>query len=140
MLYMLGSVAFEVAPLNIDQVERTAGSDFAEKGLLGRKPSFEFMGETAEEFTLQGKLFPAALGGLDEWDALQQLRKSGAAQHLMRGDGRAMGWFLIFTLRETDRYLDRHGVGQVVEFEISLREGATPPAGEYQGAQLGLLT
>jgi len=139
MLYVLGSVVFEVAPLNVDQVERSTGADFAEKPLLGRAPGFEFMGAAAEELTFQGKLFPQALGGLDEWDQLQQIRAGGAAQHLTRGDGRAEGWFLIFTLRETSRYLDAQGIGQVIEFEISLRRGDRPAAGEYQGAQLGLI-
>ena len=139
MLYMLGSVEFEVAPLNVDQVDRSTGADFAEKAILGRRPAFEFMGQAAEDLQLRGKLFPQQLGGLDEWDELQQLRAGGGAQHLMRGDGRAMGWFLIVGLRETNRYLDAQGVAKVVEFEISLRQGDKPAAGDYQGAQLGLI-
>jgi len=139
MLYALGSVVFEVAPLNVDQVERSTGADFAEKPILGRRPAFEFMGQAAEDLTLQGKLFPEKLGGLDEMDQLQQLRAQGAAQHLLRGDGRAMGWFLIVGLRETGRFLGANGVPQLIEFEISLKQGDRPAGGEYQGAQMGLI-
>lgn len=139
MLYALGSVVFEVAPLNVDQVERSSGADFAEKPILGRRPGFEFMGPQAQELTFQGKLFPEAQGGEEEWRELEQIQSTGAAQHLMRGDGLVMGWFLVVGLRETGRFLNGQGVPRMIEFEIRLREGDKPPAGEYQGAQLGLI-
>jgi phage protein U len=139
MLYALGSVVFEVAPLNVDQVGRSGAADFAEKPLLGRRPSLEFMGAGAEELTLQGRLFPEKLGGLDEFEELRQLMRSGAAQHLIRGDGEVLGWRVITALQEVSRFLDAQGVGRVVEFEISTREADPPAGGEYQGAQWGLL-
>ncbi|WP_051651364.1 phage tail protein [Brevundimonas bacteroides] len=139
MLYALGSIVFEVSPLNVDEVERTGGADFAEKPILGRRPGFEFMGESARELTFRGKLFPEALGGEKEWQELEQLKSAGAAQHLIRGDGQAMGWYLIFGLRESGRSLNAQGVARVIEFEIQLKEGDPPPEGEYQGAQLGLI-
>jgi hypothetical protein len=140
MLYMLGSVAWETAPLNVDEVGHQTGADFAEKPILGRAPSYEFMGVTAEEITFKGKLFPRKLGGLDDFDQLQEIRAGGAAEHLMRGDGRAMGWFNITAISSTARYLAADGVGQIIEFEMTLRQGDKPPAGEYQGSQLGLVT
>lgn len=139
MLYALGSIVFEVSPLNVDEIERTSGADFAEKPILGRRPGYEFMGESAQELTFRGKLFPEALGGEAEWKELLQVKSTGGAQHLMRGDGEALGWFLIFSLRETGRNLNAQGVARVIEFEIQLREGDPPPEGEYQGAQMGLI-
>lgn len=138
MLYAFGSVLFDTAPLNVDQVDRQTGGDFAEKAILGRTPAFEYVGETAEELRLLGKLFQA-FGGDEAWDELHQLRRDGRPQYLLRGDGRAMGWFLIFGIRETARYLDGQGRGRVVEFEIEFRRGDRPPVDEYQGAQLGLV-
>lgn len=139
MLYALGSIVFEVAPLNVDQIGRTAGADFAEKPVFGRRPGFEFVGAAAEEITFQGKLFPAALGGLDEWAELQQLRLTGAAQHLIRGDGEVLGWYQIVGLQDTGTALDAAGVPRVVEFEIRIREADRPASDAYQGAQLGLI-
>ncbi|MDP1642709.1 MAG: phage tail protein [Phenylobacterium sp.] len=139
MLYALGSVVFEVAPLNVDQIARSTGADFAEKPIFGRRPGFEFMGGAAEEITFQGKLFPAALGGLDEWAELQQLQRTGAAQHLIRGDGEVLGWFQIVGLQDTGRALDAQGVPRVEDIEIRLREADRPAADAYQGAQLGMI-
>ncbi|MDP2214782.1 phage tail protein [Phenylobacterium sp.] len=139
MLYALGSIVFEVAPMNVDQIGRTAGADFAEKPVFGRRPGFEFVGAAAEEITFQGKLFPAALGGLDEWDDLQAIRATGDAQHLLRGDGTIIGWYQIVALQDTGTALDAAGVPRVIEFEIRLREADRPAADAYQGAQLGLI-
>ncbi len=137
MLYAVGSIVFDTFPLNVDQVSRFTGGDFAEKPIMGRTPSFEHVGEAAEELRLGGKLL-LRFGGQDEWDALHQLRREGRAQYVLRGDGRACGWFLIFSIREDDRFLDAKGRGQIVEFEIEMRRADRPPAAEYQGAQLGL--
>ena len=139
MLYALGSTVFKVAPLNVSESDRSMGADFAEKPIMGRRPGFEFMGESAQEITYRGTLFPEALGGEKEWRELEQVKNTGAAQHLIRGDGHVMGWFLIFGLRETGRHLNAQGVPRMIEFEIQLRQGDKPPNGEYQGAQLGLI-
>lgn len=132
MLYSLSFIEFEVAPLNVHEVGRSAGADFAEKPILGRRPAFEFMGASAEEITFRGKLFPAALGGLDEWRSLQTMRAEGQPQHLFRGDGEVLGWFVITGLEETGRFLDAKGVPREIEFEVRLREADKPPASAFK--------
>lgn len=132
MLYSLSFIAFEVAPLNVHEIGRSAGADFAEKPILGRRPAFEFMGASAEEITFRGKLFPEALGGTREWEALRVMRAEGKSQHLMRGDGVDMGWFQIVGLEETGRFLDAQGVPREIEFEIRLREADKPLASDFQ--------
>lgn len=139
MLYALGSIVFEVAPLNVHEVARSAGADFAEKPVFGAVPGFEFVGAAAKEMTFRGKLFPEALGGLEQLAQLDQIRAAGGAQYLMRGDGEALGWFQIVGLEETGRFLDAQGIPREIEFEMRLREAERPAADAYQGAQLGLI-
>ena len=141
MLYQLGdgdgAVQFEVAPLNVHQVDQTQGFDFAEKAVLGRRPKLEGVGQAAEDLNLQGKLFPKRLGGLPEFKVLQDARQAGKSNHLIRGDGTPMGWFVILSIRQGSTYLDKDGVGQVIDFEIQMKR-ADPPAGAAASTRDGL--
>ena len=132
MLYQLGdgdgAVQFEVAPVNVHQVDQTRGFDFAEKAVLGRRPRLEGVGQAAEELAFQGKLFPKRIGGLDEFQALHKLRSAGKSVHLMRGDGTPLGWFVIRSIREGSTFLAKDGIGQVIDFDLQLAR-ADPPAG-----------
>lgn len=131
MLMSLGGVRFEVAPTNIHAVDHAHASDFAFKPVAGAAMPAEYVGEGAETFGLSGKLFPKKLGGLNDLDGLYTSRKSGVPQYLMRGDGRPMGWVLILSVSEKSTYLAADGVGQVIEFDLSLRKDVGPTAGSF---------
>jgi phage protein U len=120
MLFQLGYVQFEVAPVNIHQISREVGADFAAKDIVGAQRPREFVGEMDEQITLSGKIFPAHFGGLGGLSALEAMARSGQPQMLLRGDGTVFGWYLIERLAETQNYLDARGVGKIVEFEIAL--------------------
>lgn len=120
MLFRLGAVTFEVAPLNTHEVSRTASADFAEKAVLGRRPTLEFVGAGPEQLTLSGKVFPARFGGLENLASLDEARLAGLALPLVRGDGTPLGWFVIKELGSTDQALDRRGVGQVIDYQLQL--------------------
>lgn len=129
MLYALGPLTFEVAPFNTDKVDRESGFDFAEKQLLGRRRGHERVGEGEEKITLHGAIFPETLGGLDGLALLDAMRSAGTAQVLVRGDGAALGWFLIERVRETGTHLDARGVGRQIDVTIDLvRDDAPAPA------------
>lgn len=136
MLYILsnvvGDLVFEVAPFNTHQVERTSQTDFAEKPILGAPPRLELVGEGGESVTMSCRIFPEAVGGLDEMDLLRRMRQSGGPAALMRGDGEAMGWFVVTNVRELHTYLQANGVGRMVDVEISLQRAYKPTAAEYQ--------
>lgn len=121
MLFALGAVTFEVWPLNTDSIDRQAETSFAEKPVLGRRPLVEYVGEGAETIRMSGRIFPAKFGGETDLFLLDEQRKAGKALPLMRGDGRPYGWYVIESLSERSRYLDRRGVGKVIEFDIALR-------------------
>ena len=63
-LYQLGAIQFQVAPVNISEVSRETGSDFAAKDVMGAPRAREFVGEADERLTFAGTMFPQKFGGL----------------------------------------------------------------------------
>ena len=139
MLYQLGSLAIQVAPFNAHEVSETGEAEYAVKPVVGREPPLEFVGEGGNEMTISGRLFPHELGGLTELEVLQQMRRGGKPQYLMRGDGRAMGWWAITTVDARSSYLDAKGVGRQIEVSITLRRAQTPSAVSFFSLMAGLL-
>lgn len=120
MLFQLGSVQFDVAPVNVHEASREVGHDFAAKDVIGAPKPRESMGEADEKVSMSGRLFPHRLGGLGGLAALEAMARAGTPQILVRGDGMVYGWFLIESVKEKSTYLDGRGVGREIEFDISL--------------------
>lgn len=139
MLMVLGSVQMEVWPFNPTETGRESGGDYVEKPVMGRRPPLEFVGEAGETLTVSARLFPKKLGGLGSLDQLSAMRKSGQPQYFMRGDGVPFGWVVIEHVAEKSTYLDEHGVGQVVDVEITLRRADAPGASGIFTSVIGLL-
>lgn len=131
MLFQLGPITFEVAPVNVDKFTQETGHDFAAKDIIGAMRPRESMGEADEKLALHGKLFPHHFGGGDQLNILQGLARGGDPQILVRGDGTNLGWFLIEKVKRQDEYLDAQGVGRVIEFDIDLV--ASPTRGSAGG-------
>jgi len=130
-LMTLGGVPFEAYPFNTHEYAESGSVPFVEKAVIGGKPPKEFVGEDNEELTINGKLLPIKLGGLDTLDMVKQMKSSGQPQFLMRGDGKPLGWFVICKLNAKSTYLTDQGIGQVVEFDIALSESGSPTAEDY---------
>jgi phage protein U len=137
MLAQLGSVQFEVWPVNIHEHTHEGQATFADKPVMGRRPPLEFVGEGPDSRTLKGKLFPKKMGG--SIAALHQMRIAGKAQPFMLGDGTAMGWYVIEHVNETSTYLDRDDVGRVIEFDVSLKKDDPAGLGSIFSILAGLL-
>ena len=129
MLAQLGSVQMEVWPLNLTETSLDSEATFAEKSVMGRRPPLEFIGPGAETRTLKCKLFPGKFGGLSSLQRLQAQQTSGLPMPFMRGDGTALGWFVIEKISERASYLDRHGVGQVIELDVTVKRSDPPRGG-----------
>lgn len=131
MLMQLGTVTFEVWPLNMDEYERETGFDYVAKDVMGGRRPRESMGEGDEAMELSGRLFPDHFGGLSNMEELHVLRSSGTAQILVRGDGKSLGWFTIDKIRERSTFIDKKGVGRVITFSVSLSRSDPPSADSY---------
>ena len=119
-LYQLGAIQFQVTPVNISELSRETGSDFAAKDVMRAPRLREFVGEADERLTFAGTLFPQKFGGLSGIDALQAIARAGQPQMPMRGNGSAFGWYVIEKVTDKHSYLDVTGVGRMIEFEIKL--------------------
>ena len=61
--------------------------------------------------------------------SLQGQQSSGLPMPFMRGDGTALGWFVIEKIAERATHLDRHGVGQVIELDVTVKRSDPPRGG-----------
>ena len=136
-LYQFGAIQFQVAPVNISELSRETGSDFAAKDVMGAPRPREYVGEADERLTFSGTLFPQKFGGLSGIDALQAIARAGQPQMLMRGDGSVFGWYVIEKVTDKHSYLDVAGVGRMIEFEIELVKS---PNAASVGALVSTLT
>jgi uncharacterized protein len=135
MLYQLGSVSFEVFPVNLHDVEGEVGADYAAHEVIGAAKPREFVGPADAHFRLAGKVFPSKFGW-GGFAALKAMATSGSPQMLIRGDGAVIGWMDIVRLRERHAFLDADGVGRVVEFDIEMVQS---PTAASAGSMISLL-
>ena len=138
MLMQLGPLQFTVAPLNTNDVGHDGSASFAEHPVVGAIPPLEFTGAGPERWTIRGEMFPKKFGGLTELQTLHALRQSGQPQFLMRGDGAPLGWVVIVEVSERATYLDRDGVGRVIQFDVTLKKSQAPGADGLFAALLSL--
>lgn len=131
MLLMIGPVEFEVLPFNTNDYDHGHEAGYAEKPVLGVRPPLEFVGEGPESWTVRAKLYPEKFGGMDHLKKLFDARASGRPQYMMRGDGHLMGWVVVLHVQEQSSYLDKDGVGKVIEVDISIKRSEKPPDGKY---------
>ncbi len=138
MLMMIGPVRLKVAPFNVTSYEQTRETAFVAKPVLGGREPMEYVGEGPAVLNITGKLFPERFGGMSSLGVLNAARASGIQQWLMRGDGGMMGWVVIERVTERSSYLDRNGVGRMIDVEIGLRRVGIPLAATFFSALAGL--
>lgn len=138
MLMMIGPVRLKVAPLNATAYDQVREAAFVAKPVLGGREPMEYVGEGPATVNVTGKLFPEKFGGLSSLEILNAARASGIQQWLMRGDGGMMGWVVIERVTERSSYLDRNGVGKMIDVDIGLRRVGVPLAASFFSALAGL--
>jgi phage protein U len=140
MLMTLGPIQFEVHPFNATDYNHGHETGFAEKPVIGAAPPLEWVGEGPETWAIHARVFPHRFGGLGDLKKLYQARASGRPQYLMRGDGALMGWVVIERVMERSTYLDAHGIGRVIDVDISVRRSSGPSNGSYFAILSGLFS
>jgi len=128
MLFGLGAVQIDVYPVSIKTTEYMFGSDYAEKPIVGAMQPLEWMGPKNGTVTLSCALFPQKFGGLSSLMILQGLAIAGIPQMLIRGDGMVLGFWVIDQVSDSHTYIDRAGVGRMVEVEINLIQSPMGPS------------
>jgi phage protein U len=73
---------------------------------------------------------PYRIGGLENIEAVEAMRRGGMAEMLVRGDGRVLGWYVIERMVRQHTFLAPDGVGQVIHFEAIFVRVLVPAADE----------
>lgn len=135
VLYQFGmAMFFQVWPFNVHETTHTTHTDWSRKEIAGAPIFREWVGEGDEEIVLRGRVFPHAYAGrkmgtgLGDLDRLDEMRRYGKANMLLRGDGIALGWFVIERLSRGHHFLDQQGIGRQIDFEASFQRVPAPPA------------
>lgn len=127
----LGPIRFEVHPFNATDYDHGQESGFVEKPMLRARSPIEWVGEGSESWSIRAPLFPHRFGGLGVLNTPCQARAAGRPVYLMCGDGAQMGWVVIEKVSERSSFLDRRGIGRVVEIDISVRRAGKPSDGIF---------
>jgi phage protein U len=138
MLYALGSLLFEIWPVNVTDAGRSTDAGIVDKPVMGRRPPLEMVGDGPETRTFTIKLFPEKLGGLSSTDTLDAMRQAGVPLSLMRGDGVPLGWFLVDKTTEKHSHLNAQGVGREIDMELTLKRADAPAAVDAIGTIIEL--
>lgn len=120
MLYMLGTLTVDTRPFSIDTMDRNADASIVAKPVMGSFQPKEFTGEGEDEITISGQILPYHIGGLNELEVADEMRRRGTRFPLLRGDGKRLGWYAITRLSERHEHLSHEGVGYVIKHTITM--------------------
>lgn len=138
MLMKIGLVECDLA-FNIDAVSRETTHDYAEKPVVGAMPPLEDVGVGAEMLSVSGRLIPSKLGGLGTLEILRRTQLTGAPQLVVRGDGSVLGFYAVQSVSDEHSFLDRDGVGQVVDITVKMQKSAAPAPADFFASLFSLL-
>lgn len=141
VLFQWGTIQFQVYPLNVSDLSHHTGADWARKEVAGAAMYREWVGENDEQIQIKGRVFPhyfarksrerkltklPSSGGLGHLDVLDNMRRTGQAHTLIRGDGWHFGWFIMDTLQRAHSLIASDGIGQQIDFEASFQRVPVP--------------
>ncbi|TIQ07118.1 phage tail protein [Mesorhizobium sp.] len=138
MLMKIGLVECDLA-FNIDTHGRETTHDYAEKPVVGAMPPLEDVGVGSETLTVSGRLIPSKLGGLGTLNILRRAQLAGTPQLVTRGDGSVFGFYVVQSISDEHAFLDRDGVGQIVDITVKMQKSAAPAASDFFASLFSLL-
>ena len=127
-LLSIGPVNFEVEPLSLMAIDDTARTAFARKDVVGGDIAYEHTGGGETRRQIRARVFPEKFGGLNSLEALDEIRRSGVAQMMVRGDGKVLDYWLIEEVSQASSYIDAEGIGRMIEVDITLVKAGQPDA------------
>lgn len=134
-----GPLQFEVQPFNVHEYDHLTAAEFARKDVAGAAPPREWVGEDDEELYLRGRVYALRIGGMNELDVLEAMRKKAQPQNMVRGDGTSLGWYVLERLVRNHRFLSANGIGQEVQFEGIFVRVPVPRAADYVAGLLDII-
>lgn len=124
-MYVIGGVRCQLHPFNVDEAERVLTPVLARHEVMGTVTQHEKTGEPDEKLRLSGKIFPRRFGGEAELATLKSLASTSQPIMVTQGNSVA-GWYVIGRIKDKGRFLDRRGVGRMIDIDIELERTASP--------------
>lgn len=125
MLMCLGPVRFDLVT-NPQKTSDSEESTWARHEVFGIAPIYEKTGMGEASFTIQGVIYPNAIGTKGDIAALRAANRAQIPLSLMRGNFVPLGWVLIEKVSQDDESLSSNGVGNEIQFEVTLKKTGTP--------------
>ena len=136
-LLALGSNIFEIAPLNFQELERSTEAKWPAVPRFGSRPARQFTGFGEDKVTIRGLLFPEAIGGRQQFEAIRGTQ--AAAQPVMMVGfgtdtaGRVFGQVVILTVSDTQDHIGPTGEGRRLSFDVECAPYGGGPSGPGSG-------
>lgn len=128
-LASLGPHVFRVIGLNFNQVETATEAVWAEFARFGLADGAQFTGMRRASSTIQGVLFPDAIGGLSDYDAIRNTQRAGRPVPLIRMGrafaARVLGTVTIERVSDLEDWIGPSGAPQRIAFTIDLKSYGT---------------
>ncbi|MBA4783657.1 MAG: phage tail protein [Rhizobiales bacterium] len=123
-LLALGPHIFEIMPLNYQELERETVAQWASIPRFGQRSARQFVGLGDDQMTISGLIFPEALGGRENYEAIRLTQGRGVAVSLV-GMGasqiaRPFGKVVILSVSDTQSVIGPDGQGRVLSFYIDV--------------------
>ena len=121
-LLALGDNIFEIEPLNFQEIERTTVAKWPAVPRFGTRPARQFTGYGEHKVTIRGLLFPEAIGGREEYEAVRATQAAARPVSLIgfasSTKGRVFGLVVILSVSDTQDHIGPDGGGRRLSFDI----------------------
>ena len=128
-LAALGPHVFRVIGLNFNRIETATEAVWAEFARYGMADGAQFTGMRRASSTIEGVLFPDAIGGLADYDAIRGTQHTGRPVPLIRmGRGfaaRVLGNVTIERVSDLEDWIGPSGAPQRIAFTLDLKSYGT---------------
>ncbi len=116
----LGDYRFSLSTAAYQELNRSAEYRWQSQERLQRRPAQQYLGPGREEITLNGTIYPAFRGGLEQLDRMRGEAGKGESLLLVDGTGRVWGQWVITQVEETHRVPSHDGTPRQLEFRLQL--------------------
>jgi phage protein U len=121
-LLALGHHTFEIGPLNYQELSREVELRWAVMKRLGAEPVYQAVGVGEVPMSISGLLFPEAIGGWDEYQALEATARLMQPVMMIGGTGQVFGLVVITRVGQVHKHITAGGLPRMIEFSIDVKK------------------
>jgi len=117
----LGRYTFGVDTAAFQSFSRQSQYSWASQERIGREPALQYSGPGQDKVTLPGVMLPVYAGGLGQLDEMRTQAAQGQPLLMIDGRGGIHGYWVILSIRETQKHFLSGGVPRRVDFSLELQ-------------------